>query len=267
MTLSQLFSISKKQNPDKIWLNTKIFPSDYVEIDNQIVARLTDGSLTMNLAIEILRNFYNLGIRNILCTHKVSDGDFNHNPELVLTWFETLKTFANRDNQLRNLHLNLSAVYVLDDRFNDLLVKVCPDTIQDKWILIHFPLSGDFLKCKKMVAELRQNGYNPILTHSEKNRFLLDDLAQFFELRSTGCRFHIGMDSLFQEEENSRHIVSHWLIHNQMVDFISTNFSEPKQFEKLQELSDSPLGNLLQPLVLKNSVLKEKGTKPFLSNS
>lgn len=256
MTLSQLF-ISKKQNPEKIWPNREFFPADYVEIDTQIVSGLNEGSLTMNLAIEILRNFYNLGIRNIHCTHKVSDGDFNHNSELVLAWFENLKTFANRDNQLRNLNLNLSAFYVLDDRFNDLLDKVCPDTIQDKWILIHFPLSGDFLKCKKMVAKLRQNGYNPILTHSEKNRFLLDDLAQFFELRSTGCRFHIGMDCLFQEEANSRHIVSHWMIRNQMVDFISTNFSEPKQFEKLN-LSDSHLEDLLRPILLKNSVLNEK---------
>lgn len=167
MTLSQLF-ISKKQNPEKIWPNREFFPSDYVEIDTQIVSGLNEGSLTLNLAIEILRNFYNLGIRNFHCTHKVSDGDFNHNSELVLAWFENLKTFANRDNQLRNLNLNLSAVYELDDRFNDLLVKVCPDTIQDKWILIYFPLSGDFLKCKKMVAKLRQNGYNPKLTHSEK---------------------------------------------------------------------------------------------------
>ena len=258
MTLSQLFTISKKQSPEKIWPNPEFFPSDYVEIDTQIVSGLANGSLTLNLAVEILRNFYNLGIRNILCTYKVSDGDLNHNSELVLAWFENLKTLANRDNQLRNLNLNLSAVYVLDDRFNDLLERACQDTIDDKWILIDFPLSGDFLKCKKMVVELRQSGYNPILTHSEKNRFLLDDLAQFFELRSTGCRFHIGMDSLFLEEGNSRHIAAHWLIRNQMVDFIGTNFSDPKQFEKLQQLSDSPLENLLHPLFLKNNLLNEK---------
>ncbi len=148
MTLSQLFTISKKQSPEKIGSNPDFFPSDYVEIDTQIVSGLTNGSLSMNSAIEILRNFYTIGIRNILCTYKVSDGDFNHNSELALAWFENLKILANQNNQLRNLNLNLSAVYVLDDCFDDLLEKACQNAIQNKWILIHFPLRR-FFKMQK----------------------------------------------------------------------------------------------------------------------
>ena len=162
MTLSQLFTISKKQSPEKIGSNPDFFPSDYVEIDTQIVSGLTNGSLSMNSAIEILRNFYTIGIRNILCTYKVSDGDFNHNSELALAWFENLKILANQNNQLRNLNLNLSAVYVLDDCFDDLLEKACQNAIQNKWILIHFPLRRFF--------KMQKNGGTGLVTTIQLTR-------------------------------------------------------------------------------------------------
>ena len=235
----------------------QFFPAEYVEVNSHILNGLTDGSKSIEKSIELLRNFYNLGIRNILCTFRVSDGDLDNQTSRTQAWFESLKKWANQDQHLKNLTLNLSAVYVLDDRFPEFLQNGKLLSTQNKWLFLDLPLSGSITDWKKMISELRQHGYNPILTQTERNRCFHNDLAQFFELKSTGCFFQIGLDSLTKEDDLGVYTIAHWLLRNHLVDFITTNFQAPNQFDSIPNLTHSLIfSELLQPIIRNNFQLK-----------
>lgn len=243
--------VSNRQN---VLPNAPFFPNEYVEVNSHILNGLTDGSKSIENSIELLQNFYNLGIRNILCTFRVSDGDLDHQTSRTYAWFESLKKWANQDQHLKNLTLNLSAVYVLDDRFPEISQKGKLQSYQNKWVFLELPQSSSLSDWKKLIGQLRQQGYNPILTQTERNRCFHHDLAQFFELKSTGCFFQIGLDSFTKEEDLTVNTISHWLLRNHLVDFITTDFYAPNQFYFIPNLTQTPFfKESLDPMIRKTN--------------
>ncbi len=256
--LTNLFNLYKKREIDSL-ISSEIFSDEFVEINRDLLTGLNDGSISIDESLNLLKAYKKLGIRNVVCIFPVSNSQNERSTSQYLAEFEKLKNLINYNNL--SINLTYAAEYVLDENFSDLIKKRNLFSIGQKWALLTLPSSGTVSEWKNRIGEIRKCGYSPILTQPEKQPNLHHDLAQLFELKSVGCFFKIGLDSLLQENENGIQTVLYWMLRNNLVDFVTTNLTTNQtkpnnQLIPIYKLTDQPIFELLKPIIQNSYQLK-----------
>ncbi len=258
LILTNLFNCNKKKKEFTSQNSSNVFTDEFVEINPYLLSDLQNGSKSFNEAFVLLKSMQKIGIRNVVCTFRVSGSD---DPNLSLQYmalFEALKKMANSNSQNLKINLTLSVEYVLDKYFSHVLKKGNLICLPNNKILVTIPTSGNLLEWKENIAEIRKIGYFPILTQTESNRSFHNDLGQYFELKSAGCLFQIGLISLSQDDENGKQTISNWLLRNKLIDYVGTNLKNPNQLDLICNLTNQPIFNeLLIPIIQNNYQLNE----------
>ena len=169
------------------------------DIHSHIVYGVDDGSKNLNMSIDILRNAYNQGARNIVCTSH-SDGD-------VRQYFKNIKILKE---QLKKENIDIGLyygceVYCDDCNINDVISElnggIIPTINNTRYVLVEFYPYAETKEIINCIRILRNNGYKIIIAHVERYYNLFKDSKSLELLRLWGCLFQVNAYSIFDEKD------------------------------------------------------------------
>lgn len=164
------------------------------DIHNHILPGLDDGACNMEETLQLVKEEYEQGIRNIIFTPHFRTGMFEVSRK------EQIQVFKEVTQELRMHFPDMlfclgCEYYVHHDVVADL--DAAPYRIAaTKAVLVEFSTRQSFLTIKTAVERIIQTGYTPIIAHVERYRCLIEEEGRLALLKEAGALIQINADAV-----------------------------------------------------------------------
>ena len=168
-----------------------------IDFHNHILPQTDDGSKSIQMSIEMLRNAYEQGISDVVNTvhfqhPKVEDLDITY--ETIKNKTSYLQKKLNENNIPINIHIGSEVFYLP----NLMKIKDNPlSTIGNgKFMLIEFQPQIIPENHKQIFFELKMSGITPIIAHPERYRQIQKDTSLVYDWLNAGCIIQVDAGSV-----------------------------------------------------------------------
>jgi protein-tyrosine phosphatase len=252
-----MFGIFKKK--EEISTSTNLLKDIGIDFHSHLIPAVDDGSSCIEETIEILKYKKSLGYKHIYTSpHIMGEGFKNTKQGLTEKYNQLIQ-----DEQIKNIGLNfqLIAEYFLDEEFETLLNNDDLLTFGNKYILIETSMNYDFPYVKDYIYELVKKGYNPILAHPERYKYIFSEknyIDLYDSYKDMGVLFQLNLFSLANLYGEKVKKVAEDLIQNNMYDLISSDIHKAGQIKLYEQVNKSIfLERLIQSGNLKHNEILE----------
>lgn len=191
------------------------------DIHSHIVYGVDDGARSLNMSVEMLRNAYEQGVRNIVCTLH-SDGD-------IAQYYKNIKTLQAQI-KIENIDVDLyhgCEVYCGDYNISEVTDKlnsgVLPTINNTKYVLIEFYPYVDTKEIINCIRLLHESNYKTVIAHVERYFNLFNDNTCLTWLKEHGCLFQINAYSIFDERNIQIKTFAQKLLKEKYVTFLGSD--------------------------------------------
>lgn len=215
---------------------------------------IDDGAQTIEESFEIIKTLHELGYKKLIATPHVMSDFYNNSSNLILQKLEEVKKYVSSKNLV--IELEASAEYYFDEEFikrinnNDLL-----PIGNNRFILFELSYLNEPNELFPTVTDLISKKYKPILAHPERYNYFSSNPQKFHELKDMGLFFQINLMSLSGNYGESAKFAAHYLIDNNMVDFIGTDVHKERHFTPITNSLKTPK---LHELINQNKILNKE---------
>ena len=198
-------------------------PIPVTDIHAHMIPDIDDGSLDMNMTMEMIRCAYRQGVRGILCTphgESVKGTD-----DLKEKWEEMSRRCGNIYPDLKlglgcELYLYPGAA---KDGIEGLRFGEYLPLNGTKYVLVEFSQSGlPFERIQEFVMELKEAGWIPVLAHAERYYKSYRGIEDVRWLKEQGCKIQINAYSLEGGNQNVKE-QARQMVQEKLVDFLGTD--------------------------------------------
>ena len=200
-----------------------IMVTKMIDFHCHILPGVDDGFKTMEESLEQLKIAEEEGITDIVLTpHYISESSYSSNVSNNKKIFNKL----NREKKKLGINVNLylaNEIYITDN-IDELVSKKEVNPINDKYLLIEFPLNGYIQNSKRIIFKLISNGYKVILAHPERYPFLKENKEAIKEFLDMGVLLQGNFMSLFgRYGKHSKKLLKYYLKKN-YISFLGSDF-------------------------------------------
>jgi protein-tyrosine phosphatase len=249
-----MFGLFKKKEETSVQIDWSRIGLDF---HSHLIPAVDDGSSCIEETIEILEYKKSIGYQFIYTSPHIMGEGFKNTKSGLTEHFESLQ-FDERIRSL-NLDLGIIAEYFLDEEFEKLLENDELLTFGNKHILIETSMNYDFPFVKNYIYKLIKKGYNPILAHPERYKYIFSEknyIDIYESYKDLGCEFQLNLFSLVGLYGEKIKSVAEDLIKNNLYDYVSSDIHKAGQLNLYEELNKSIfLARLIESGNLKNQEL------------
>jgi len=226
-----------------------------IDTHSHILYGIDDGSRSIEESINIIKNYNNIGIKNIIATpHYINNSSYVSDKKNNIKLLNTLKEELKKENIDTNLYLG-NEIYIdenIEGLLNDNIISSLNDS---KYLLIELPMSGEKENYYDIFIDLINNGYKVVLAHPERYTSFQKDFNKIYELKSIGVLFQCNIGSIIGDYgKGSKKTLKRMLKEDLVYMFgtdIHRNKSDYKFLEKAKKrikkyISDERLNDLLE---------------------
>lgn len=191
------------------------------DIHSHIVPVVDDGSLNIEMSIQMLRHAYDQGVRSIVCT---SHDTCNTNS--YIESFNNLYKQASIENININLYHGCEIYcddYIVKDIINELDNGNLLTINGTKCVLVEFnpyETADVIFECAKLIYLA---GYTPIIAHTERYYGLSMEQRYIGMLKQYGCLLQINAYSIVEEPDNLIKDFARQLLEENLITFIGSD--------------------------------------------
>ena len=227
-----------------------------IDIHNHLLYGVDDGSKSLELSIEVLKDLETAGITDIILTpHYIPYSNYSNPRSDNLERLEKLKREAKRNNISINLYLG-NEIFI-DDSIYDLLEKNVISSLNNtNYILVELPMSGDFSGYQEIFKFLMSKGYKVVLAHPERYLSFHEDYRKAIELDEMGVYFQSNLDSLVGKYGPRAEELIKRLLRDNRISFLATDIHQKKHdYDKWKEAKNIALEYVTEEVF--NALVKE----------
>lgn len=227
-----------------------------IDIHNHLLYGVDDGSKSLELSIEVLKDLETAGITDIILTpHYIPYSNYSNPRSDNLERLEKLKREARRNNISINLYLG-NEIFI-DDSIYDLLEKDVISSLNNtNYILVELPMSGDFSGYQEIFKFLMSKGYKVVLAHPERYLSFQEDYRKAIELDEMGVYFQSNLDSLVGKYGPRAEELIKRLLRDNRISFLATDIHQKKHdYDKWKEAKNIALEYVTEEVF--NALVKE----------
>ena len=192
-----------------------------VDIHSHIIPHVDDGSLSLNMSIEMLRKAYEQGVRSVVCTSHDSCSTKSY-----------IKNFKELQKQAAIENINIKLYYGCEMYCDDDIVEEIIDELNHgniltlngtKYVLIEFnpyETADVILECIKRISLA---GYIPVLAHTERHFGLSMESKYISSLQEYGCLFQVNAYSIVNESDKTIKSFAIKLLNEKAISFIGSD--------------------------------------------
>ena len=183
-----------------------------IDIHNHVLPNIDDGSKSMEMSLNMLKNAHNQGVTDV-----VNTVHFQH--PLFINIDYSLENFERIAKSLRlkldecqipiKIHLGSEVFY------HENLLKISKEPLttmgNGKYMLIEFSPKNIPISQKQTLFDLRMNGITPIIAHPERYKIVQEDFSTVYDWINAGCLIQVDAGSplglMGEKAKKSAHLI------------------------------------------------------------
>jgi len=202
------------------------------EFHSHLIPSIDDGVEKFEQSIEVLRTWSEMGYKKVITTPHIMSDFYKNGPENILPKLEELRILLKEKNIPIEIHA--AAEYMIDDLLEQKIETSKLMTFGNNYVLVEMPFSDEPRNLKKVLFNLRVNGYRPVLAHPERYGYMAIKKEKYEELFESGILFQINIFSLIGYYSPQIQKTAEWLIEKKMVSMIGSDTHGPRHLPVLQ---------------------------------
>lgn len=157
---------------------------------SHLLPGVDDGVQTVEESLEILRQYEQLGIREVWFTPHIMEDIPNTTVGLRNRFEQFQKRYTG------NICLHLAAEYMLDNLFKERLIHrdLLPIGKEGNQLLVETSYFNPPMDLYGMLEKIKSAGYIPVLAHPE--RYVYMEKEEYQQLKDIGVRFQLNLLSI-----------------------------------------------------------------------
>lgn len=209
-----------------------------IDLHSHIIYDIDDGSKSIEESIEMLKELSISGVSDIFLTpHYILDSKMQNTKKEKIEKFNIILEEIKKNNIDINIYLG-NEIYI-DSEIIKKINKEALTLNNSKYILLEFPMSGEFNNSYGIISGLIKKGYKVVLAHPERYETVKKDIHVLDEYKEIGVLFQCNTGSLFGEygKDSKKTLIK--LLKNNYIDLIGSdihhktfNFDSIKNIEK-----------------------------------
>jgi protein-tyrosine phosphatase len=216
-TMRSRFSLFAQEEP----------PPLNIDLHSHLIPSIDDGSKSMQETLTLLKAFEEAGYQKVITTPHIMVDRYENGRDKILRALEVVHQ-EMRDAGLK-IVLEAGAEYYFDEGFIAQLKREEPLAIAKRYILFETPYSNKPLHFDRMVDAIFEAGYQPILAHPERYRYIEDMEAIYPQLKERGLLFQLNINSFGGHYGYASKRKAQFLSQRGMVDFLGSDVHHLKQ--------------------------------------
>lgn len=225
-----------------------------VDIHSHLIPGIDDGVKTLDESIEVIKKFSDLGFKKIITTPHIHP----NYPNSVSNISQGLDLVQNElQKEGIDVVLEAAAEYFVDDVFMQ-KIKANEEILSfgSNYVLVESSFLNKPLYFESCLFELQSKGYQPVLAHPERYRFLEGEIDWLSELKENGTLFQVTVSSFVGFYGKIPQKIARTLFEKGMIDFLGSDLHSYNQIKYLEEgLRHKLVKKLCSSVNLKNESL------------
>ncbi len=221
------------------FFSKKLFLKDllegFVDIHNHILPGIDDGAKTIEDSLNLLKKMKELGVKQFIPTPHIMQDFYPNTDDTIGDAYQTLLSALNSD-LLEGITLNPAAEYMIDNHFESLLENRNLFTLKRSYVLIEMSYFQAPINLEDIIFKIKTQGYIPVLAHPERYSFYHNNLDYYKRLKQLGCCFQLNLLSLSDHYGKNVEKTAHYLIEEQLIDYVGTDIHNENHISKLSNL-------------------------------
>ena len=190
-----------------------------------------DGVQLFDESVSILRLMQQQGYKTVHLTPHI-DSDSNRGVDEPFLKGKFREFTAALPDDI-TLDISLAAEYMVNQDFEDRIDSAPLLCTEKKEVLIEMSYYYASPNMDQAVFTLNMAGYNPVVAHPERYRYLVNNLSFFDKLRDMGCKFQLNLLSLSGVYGKSSMIILNYLLDGGYYDYVGTDTHTLNHFERI----------------------------------
>lgn len=207
-----------------------------IDIHNHLLVGVDDGPRNIDGMIELLKQAKEQGIEGVIVTpHHLHPRYQNKFPKV-----EKLLKELSENPEVKELGIDLypgQEIRITDDVLTDIDNKDIQGLYHSKYLLIELPSDHVPTFTTRLIYEIQNKGFIPIIVHPERNKAIAKDINLLFELINIGALSQITASSLTGDFGRNVQKISIEMIEHRLIHFIASDAhhaeKRPFGFDKL----------------------------------
>jgi tyrosine-protein phosphatase YwqE len=189
----------------------------FTDFHSHILFGVDDGVKTLDMSLEVLKRYEEIGIAEVWCTPHVMEDIPNTTEELRNRFAELGKAYTGP------IQLRLAAEYMMDELFesrleqNDLLAL----GEEGNWLLVETSYFNPPMDLGGILKRIKSKGFFPVLAHPE--RYVYMGKGMYKMLKQEGILLQLNLSSLAGAYGVEAQKKARWLLKKQYYDMAGSD--------------------------------------------
>lgn len=254
--LNRLFGSASAPAAETNRPGTPLLAALGADMHSHVLAGLDDGADSVETGVSLVRELVALGYRKLVATPHIM-GDFYKNTPAGVRAALAALTEATTAQGI-DVTLECAAEYYLDEWFLPRLTAA--DGIlsfggAERYVLVETSYINESRVLNQAIFELRAAGYQPVIAHPERYKYLHGRLDDAAEWRDKGALLQLNLNSLAGYYGPGERRAAEQLIDRGLIDFAGTDAHGLKHTSVLANLHATSYLRKLLALPLRNKTL------------
>lgn len=199
-----------------------------IDIHNHILIDVDDGPKNTEEAVELLKQSKQQGITDIIATPHHLNPKYETPNEVVIKKIQELSEI----DEIKTLNIKIypgQEIRLTDQLIPQLENGEAIGLNHSKYLLIELPSNDIPHYTKRLFYELQSRGYIPIIAHPERNKRIITNLDDLYDLINSGALSQLTSASLVGHYGKKIQKLSIQMIENNLTHFIASDAHHTKQ--------------------------------------
>ena len=225
-----------------------------VGLHSHLIPGIDDGCKTTEQSIEILRQLEESGIQKVVTTPHIAMEFYPNTPEIIRKGLVKMQKAIKEANL--SITLEAAAEYYLDQHFlsalreNDEML-----TFGDNFLLFETPFLSKPPFFDDAIFEMKARGLQPVFAHPERYQYIGENPELLTQLKQKEILLQLNAGSLAGAYTPAIKKMAHFMIRNNLVDFLGSDIHHERHLKNFIALRDSRDYQKLMALPLLNDQL------------
>ena len=156
-----------------------------IDIHSHILNNVDDGSESLDNTLEILTKAEEAGFSDIILTPHYIESYYENTKQMISEKIRELKQVLYKEDIIITLHHG-NEIFLTDKTPIYLQKSVVATLANSRYLLFEIPFTSRMLNLEKIICEMQELGYIPVLAHPERYLFVQEDPTQLIKLIRMG---------------------------------------------------------------------------------
>jgi len=209
-------------------------PQLKVDLHSHLIPGIDDGSQSMEESLSLVRGLSDLGYEKLITTPHIMSDAYRNGAENILEGLRQLREAIQKE--AIEIQIEAAAEYYLDDMFYEELKKPHIMSIGGKYLLFESSYFSKPLQMEEMIFAIGTAGFQPILAHPERYRYIKDPKKEYGRLKELGVFFQVNLNSFGGHYGKKAKELAQFMSEAGMIDFLGSDTHHHKQVESLSKV-------------------------------